>query len=458
MFCPNCGVNNEGGAKFCAHCGQAMPGSAGGPAAAPSQTMLQSAPPPTPQQIIIKERRSPVNAILTLFLVLIILCVGTLYAADYAGATSRGFAELISNPDQLIAEIEQIGRTLINEFTAAEDPTDGDGMNEPEADDCPEIEDAFPLYLANEGFYLDPVGIDFESAEYRDADYTYLAVHQNGQYGDPHSCSYNPSYNGTLLCPTVEEEEFPYNSRGFDLEYESLSCKGSYANRPGGQTAGDAAIADICAETFYQPPEFTVVNWDNDTLSVDVFAPVLSAWPNEILTPYDQWVSNAGLSTVSMDYVLLSDSLTLQLNNEATGYCDVNARHLSNSNQPPGPNWTGDLPGIEMRCYVKTTRAVNDSELASFSLYGFGCDGALAIQSGLSIPPKPLVGVQPQQEIGEQVEDEEEEQQSGSGLDANGCYEGDAYSVDENLCCAPEDYFNDGYDDSCDAPFYNPYP
>jgi hypothetical protein len=43
-----------------------------------------------------------------------------------------------------------------------------------------------------------------------------------------------------------------------------------------------------------------------------------------------------------------------------------------------------------MRCYVQTTWAVNNWELASCSLYGFGGDGVQAIQAGLSIPPKPI--------------------------------------------------------------------
>jgi hypothetical protein len=167
-------------------------------------------------------------------------------------------------------------------------------------------------------------------------------------------------------------------------------------------------------------------------------------------TPLDIWILEKTNGERPMEEPL-SSTIQVEVNGTQSGFCE----HIGTYGGPPfEPD--GEA-GITMSCRYETDREIVDYEWANVTLYGFDCEQALAIDR-FSLPPKPLVGAQPQQEIGEQVEDEGEEQESGSGLDSNGCYEGDAYSVDENLCCAPEDYWTDGVDDSCNTPFYAPYP
>jgi hypothetical protein len=252
----------------------------------------------------------------------------------------------------------------------------------------------------------------------------------------------------------VEDDEFPYNSSGFALRYESQSCSGSYANLPDGQTAGDAAIADICAETFYQPPTFKPINWlPADVFNFEVFLPMLFGGKDNAMgseevnthpnTPLDIWIlDNYGEGR--WEEVGLA-GIQVEVNGTQLDFCEVVSTLGGPPFEPDGE------AGITMSCRYETDREIIDYEWANVTLYGFDCEQALAIDR-FSIPPRPLVGAQPQQEVGEQSEEDE------SGLDSNGCYEGDAYSVDESLCCPPGSYWTDGVDDSCDPPFYNPYP
>jgi hypothetical protein len=242
------------------------------------------------------------------------------------------------------------------------------------------------------------------------------------------------------------------------------------ADGVGGTGGGD----DLCADPFYQSPKIQPVNWaPANTLNIDLFLPVLTggagtSWgqPNNNYpsTPLDDQI---GFLIENFGYLPSDDNggditnfgVHLQINGEtASEYCtipsvdSIKAWPVFPPDQAFVEKYGTSEPGIFLNCKYTTDRDITDLELASVSVFAFGCEAPLET-SQISIPPKELeVYTPPEQEVS--CEKGEHLNQKGKCVPDNACNAGDVYASSEGVCCAPSDY--DATWDSCNPPFYTP--
>jgi hypothetical protein len=328
--------------------------------------------------------------------------------------------------------------------------------------------DLEPLDLAN-SVQVDIAGTQFQ----------YCNVDQEGgEYfgytGDP-DVPYSENYEQGiyLTCAATANRAITSNEIA-DVKLYAFGCSqplaidqmtipaGGDANAAGSQQGGTGGNADICAETFYQPPTFQAINWlPADTLNLSVSLPVLFGGednpqtnaidiypPN---TPLDEWMLSNNLELGD-----LADAVQVNVSGTQFQYCNLDEEGGGSFNydgDPEIPYSDGYMQGIYLNCSVTTDREITDYELANVELYAFGCQLPLAIDQ-FSIPPKELEAYEPPATEEVSCEKGEHLNQKGKCVPDNACNAGDVYASSEGVCCAPSDY--DATWDSCNPPFYTP--